>query len=347
MARKYANVLTAIWRDADFRALPGSAQRTYMMLFSQPDITAVGLLAMTVGRWANYAVDTKPDDLRDDFEVLERARFIVVDTDTEELLVRTFVVWDGGANNPKRQPVIRAAAEMIASNRIRVALCGVLDRLDLPERFRPDWYADSLSARLSDRPSNAYPVVDSGSVEELPEEHGSDLDCDGGHEDDGLESTQADSLSARQCRLDRVVVTEVSKETTTHNPETTTHNPRTRAGSARTRSSRNRVLVAEDDPGFVAFWGIYPRRDSKLSAREAWPKALARAGGDAAVINDGAARYRDWPGRDEQFPKMPATWLNNECWNDELAARRATRTGNGYQPYRDTDRTRADYLGDL
>ncbi len=343
MARKYANVLTAIWRDADFRALPGSAQRTYMMLFSQPDITAVGLLPMTVGRWANYAIDTKPDDLRDDFEVLEHARFIVVDTDTEELLVRTFVVWDGGANNPKRQPVIQAAAEMIASTRIREALGGVLDRLDLPERFRPDWYADSLSGR----PSIAYPVADSGVEQAPPEEHSSDLECDGGHEDGDRLFTQADSLSARECHLDRVVVTEVSKKTTTHNPETTTHNPRTRAATARTRSSRSRVLVAEDDPGFAAFWGVYPRRDSKLAAREAWPKALARADGDAAVINDGAARYRDWPGRDPQFTKMPATWLNNECWNDELAARRATRTGNGYQPYRDAERSPADYLEGL
>lgn len=343
MARKYANVLTAIWRDADFRALPATAQRTYMMLFSQPDISAAGTLPLTVGRWSRFAVDTKPDDLRADFATLERARFLVVDEETEELLVRTFIAWDGGANNPKRQPVIRSACEAVASTRIRAALAGVLKRLTFPEEYRPDWYADSLSAWESGALSSPYSGVESHPAQPTSEAS----DCDGRHTSTTAVFPQVDSLSGRQPRLDRVVVTEVSRDTSTHNPETTTHNPQTanRAERAPSRPARAHLAVADDDPDFSNFWRTYPRRDAKGAAREAWPKAVAKAGNPHLVIQ-GAARYRDWSGRDDRYTKLPATWLNQECWNDELAAR-AGNNGSGYRPYRDGNSTRDDYLGDL
>lgn len=350
MARKYANLLTAIWRDEDFRALPAAAQRTYMMLLSQPDITAAGTLALTVGRWARYAVDTKPADLRTDFEVLERARFVIVDDETEELLVRTFIVWDGGANNEKRQPVIRTAAQDIASGKIRRALAEVLERLKFPARFLPDWYADSLSARASGTPSTGYPVADSGLSGDPAEPSPADSNRDGDHTANGHRYAQANRLSDSQAgnttALDRVVVTEVSRDTSTHNPETTTHNPLTenRGRAAPTTTRPPRLGVADDDPHFAAFWSTYPRRDAKGAAREAWTRAVAKAG-DPNLVIQGAARYRDWNGREDRYTKMPATWLNQECWNDELAARRARSSGNGHQPYRDDPSI--DYLGDL
>jgi hypothetical protein len=45
MARDYANIVTAIWRDRDFRALTAADQRMYLLLVTQPDISAAGTLS--------------------------------------------------------------------------------------------------------------------------------------------------------------------------------------------------------------------------------------------------------------------------------------------------------------
>ena len=47
MARNYANVLTAIWRDPQFLGSPAAAQRALLLLVTQPDISAAGTLALT------------------------------------------------------------------------------------------------------------------------------------------------------------------------------------------------------------------------------------------------------------------------------------------------------------
>jgi hypothetical protein len=75
---------------------------------------------------------------------------------------------------------------------------------------------------------------------------------------------------------------------------------------------------------FDAFWETYPRRSGKLKAREAFAKALGREGVTPVLILDGARSYRDDPNRDPTYTKLPATWLNQGCWEDDpLPARRS------------------------
>jgi hypothetical protein len=113
--RNYANIATAIWRDPDFIALSGNAQRTYMLLITQHDISSVGTLAITLRRWARMASDSTQEVLSDGLDELERKRFIAIDWEHEELLVRTFVKWDGGHTNPKRMLSIQSAAKAVTS----------------------------------------------------------------------------------------------------------------------------------------------------------------------------------------------------------------------------------------
>lgn len=71
---------------------------------------------------------------------------------------------------------------------------------------------------------------------------------------------------------------------------------------------------------FEEFWRVYPkgRKKSKAVAREAYGKALCRA--TSAVINAAAEEYaRSEAGRGK-YVKMPSTWLNQECWNDDRQA---------------------------
>lgn len=120
--RNYGRILTAIWRDPDFIVLPASAQRTYIMVITQPDITAAGTLPLTVGRWAQLAPDTTRESIEADLALLESRRFVIVDRSTEELLVRSFVKHDHGYGNPKRLPSILQAAKAILSRILRRVL---------------------------------------------------------------------------------------------------------------------------------------------------------------------------------------------------------------------------------
>lgn len=143
MARSYGQIMSAIWNDPDFRALDCESQRVYLMLVTQAEISSAGTIAMTLKRWSQYAVDSTSDSLSDSLSRLEAERFIATDGDTEELVVRSFVKWDGGANNGKRQPSILAAAHAVVSPKIRAVLAVELSKLELTH---------SLSDRASDSP---------------------------------------------------------------------------------------------------------------------------------------------------------------------------------------------------
>jgi len=63
--------------------------------------------------------------------------------------------------------------------------------------------------------------------------------------------------------------------------------------------------------GFDTFWERYPRKEGKGQARRAWSAAIKKA--DEAAIMAGLAANA----RERKYRKLPASWLNGECWNDE------------------------------
>ena len=160
MARDYARIMTAIWRNKEFRALDEAPQRGYLLLVTQPDISAAGVLALRLRRWADMSTNSTVEGLAQVLKVLETGRFIVVDRDAEELLIRSFIRWDGGFNNPKRTPAIIGAAAEVESELIRRHLvaefqrCGISTTPDTP----PDGPSGSHADSLSSGPSQGTPV---------------------------------------------------------------------------------------------------------------------------------------------------------------------------------------------
>lgn len=77
---------------------------------------------------------------------------------------------------------------------------------------------------------------------------------------------------------------------------------------------------------FELFWIEFPRgrRKSKGKAREAFRKALGKVSTDAlsaaAILIAAAKEYAASDEGRGQFVKMPATWLNGECWKDDREA---------------------------
>lgn len=133
MARNHGRILTAIWSDPDFRNLDQKPQRLYLFLISQPNLDHAGVLPITLRRWATSAKDLKPGELEDLLDELDRKRFIVLDRETEELLVRTFIRNDGVFRQPKVMLAAVSSAQEIVSTRLRLALLAEMDRLPLDE----------------------------------------------------------------------------------------------------------------------------------------------------------------------------------------------------------------------
>lgn len=129
--RNYGRFTTTIWRDPDFTSLTQQLQAVYFMLGTQPDISAAGLLAMTTGRWAKLSADVTKGELEKQIRALadHPAAHLVVDEDTEEVLVRKFIKFDEGWKNSKRMPVVIDAIHAVTSPQIRDAAVDELLRL--------------------------------------------------------------------------------------------------------------------------------------------------------------------------------------------------------------------------
>ncbi|PJE21524.1 MAG: hypothetical protein CK431_21320 [Mycobacterium sp.] len=85
--RPFARIWRDIFNDSDFLALPPNAKLVYLLLIIG-EYQGAGLMTLTIARWAGRLNMTK-DDVLVALRELDTARFIALDEETEELLVRT------------------------------------------------------------------------------------------------------------------------------------------------------------------------------------------------------------------------------------------------------------------
>jgi hypothetical protein len=129
MARDHARVKVGILNDPDFRALTDAEQNLYLRALIHPLTSNAGVVPYTARRWSLYAKGSTPAAVRRTIASLEAKRYIVVDEDTEELLVRTFVRHDGLIFQPNVATSMATAFDAILSERIRFAFLAELHRL--------------------------------------------------------------------------------------------------------------------------------------------------------------------------------------------------------------------------
>jgi hypothetical protein len=84
------------------------------------------------------------------------------------------------------------------------------------------------------------------------------------------------------------------------------------------RPGKASVLTEEQEARFARFWAVYPRKESKPDAREAWKKinpddVLT----DKIIVAVKAAKLCDSRFRELRFTPHTATWLNNAGWENE------------------------------
>lgn len=129
MARDRASIRIDMWADADWRALSGPAQRLYMLLLSHPTLSYAGVADWRPGRIAQLSTATTAADIEAAAVELENAAFILRDTETEEVLVRSFVKHDGLMKQPKLVVSMTTAFAAIASSKIREVVAFEVQKL--------------------------------------------------------------------------------------------------------------------------------------------------------------------------------------------------------------------------
>jgi hypothetical protein len=133
MARGHGRILTSAWEDDDFLDLDEKEQRLYLFFISQPNLNHAGLLDLTLRRWARKARGLTVAELEKRIGRLEDTNFVVVDHDTEELLIRSFVRNDGVWRMPKVMGAMVSGALEISSRKLQQALLAEMDRIPLQE----------------------------------------------------------------------------------------------------------------------------------------------------------------------------------------------------------------------
>jgi hypothetical protein len=84
------------------------------------------------------------------------------------------------------------------------------------------------------------------------------------------------------------------------------------------KTNKRRTLTeAQERELFNEFWKEYPRKLDKGAALKAFRSALKTASFEEILA--GAIAYRNDPNRDLEFTKYPATWLNADSWENEIA----------------------------
>ena len=95
MARLQANVYLTIWTDPDFRQLSTDAQWLYFTMLTHESLNYCGVMDWRPARLAKMNADMSVERVQQAAWELAQKRFVAVDPETEEALVRSFVRHDG------------------------------------------------------------------------------------------------------------------------------------------------------------------------------------------------------------------------------------------------------------
>lgn len=138
MARDRANINTNIWTDTHWRALTSEQQWLYELLLTHPELNYTGVADWRPGRLAQYASDKSRQDIERIGAELQAERFVFIDEDTEEVLVRSFLRHDGLLKQPRLSVSMVNAFGAVASKSIREVIVHEMKRLYSES---PEWKA--------------------------------------------------------------------------------------------------------------------------------------------------------------------------------------------------------------
>lgn len=140
MARDYARVRLDIWSDSDFRRLSAQGQHLYLLLMTSPSLTYCGVTDWRPGRIAALTQGLRPEHVMAAGCELAAAHYVVIDLDTEEVLLRSFIRHDGLMKEPRMGVALAKAWAATASETIRGVVVHEMQRLREEDKTLGGWF---------------------------------------------------------------------------------------------------------------------------------------------------------------------------------------------------------------
>ena len=136
-SRPFTRIWRSIWTDRDFTGLDSDAKVTYLLLISNGEARLTGLMTIAANRWANQT-GMDVDRISKALRALDAVGFVILDEDTDEVLLRTRMRNDTFIGNSwQRHKGALTGALNAVSPRIRVALAEEITKL-LPLINKPE-----------------------------------------------------------------------------------------------------------------------------------------------------------------------------------------------------------------
>ena len=147
MAREYAMVKLSIWRDDDFRALSAGAKLLYFTLLTSRSLSHCGVADWRPARLAKRTGLTV-DDIDAAGAEMVSTLHLVIDEETEEVLIRSFIRNDGLMKQPKMASAMASGYEAAESPTIRGVVIHELKRLKEDYPDLNGWKSEKASELL-------------------------------------------------------------------------------------------------------------------------------------------------------------------------------------------------------
>jgi hypothetical protein len=139
MARTHGRLKVSIWDDPDFIALKRDEQHAYFLLMSNKGLSRCGVIDYIPSRFEGLSADLSEPKFKASVVGLRRAKFVVIDDRTQELLLRSHVRHDGVFDRVNMGKAVGTAYEAVVSRRIRDAIGDELARLMKEAIELPGW----------------------------------------------------------------------------------------------------------------------------------------------------------------------------------------------------------------
>lgn len=152
MARTFGKTHVGIWADDDFLDLSPMAQWLFWHLFTHPELSYCGITDWRPRRIVPKAAGLTLDVIESAAVELAGGLYVVIDEDTEEVLVRSFMRSDELLKQTNMGAAVAKAHAAIASRTLRGVVVHELQRL---RTENPSWKAwSALEDTIRKRPVN-------------------------------------------------------------------------------------------------------------------------------------------------------------------------------------------------
>ncbi len=312
---EYGKLYKSAWGDRDFKALTEGEQALYQKLISQSDTSLAGVLTYAPVRWAGQTAGMTVADIESRMAGLVEKRYAMVDLETQEVLIRSYIRNDSGWRSPRTMLGVAGAVRRILSPLLRAAVSVELQRIDTSD----------LSDSISEKTNRSTRQVVDGAI--------SDLLLDTPADEQAVDTLSIGYLAeVRPEPADRVSIgyppfvhatataqaTAIATATAPFSCSSADAESESDESGAELIPFEPPTGTPQGDDGFNDWWQTYPRKVGKGRAAKAYKAARKKATAEALI----AAAEIQGPllmARGAQYCPHPATWLNDERWRDEPA----------------------------